>query len=595
MKRLKILLCLCLATAIVLSMVACKSEKKQEIAGYYVLESAVLDGEEFAGGDLAWREYDLFLRLYEDGTAAFFNGTTLIEATYKNGELLVSEGENMAFTVSGRKLTLTTAEGELIFRRATVGEPELEELREALDVPPEVGYFKFDYATNGSETYSAEDLGAKHEMFLLLEEDGTGVMCVASTLTDMGWKDGKIYPQEYPDEAVSYTVEGDRFEIKDDELTMCFVRSNDTPPDIAELREELAPKLPGYYLMTVIYNNGKTTNVSDMVTALETKPFLLVNEDGTAVMFDGLNVYDMGWDDEHFWYDMANTEKSEYLLKAEVLTIGDDDSYIEFERSEDTPPDIDALRNKEEGELYARYELYAFDMGSGMTEAATGTYLILYTDGTGLYEFSGGSMNVVWTEEQITVGTIRYTYEIDAEGILEMTGSDGTFRFRLLEETSAERTDEWYGFWMMTDCTGEWEDFDDMWWDLCARVTANGDGSYTMVLWDEDYNSINDPIGEIIFEIRDGDYYSTEGWFYVDEFTDELKCIFADSPTEDMLYWKGTYSDSEGSHTYELYLRPWGTDWSDLDEDWLPYYYESWYLPLIGAGASLPDTFEVPD
>lgn len=595
MKQLRSLLCLCLVAAMVLGMAACGEEKEPEIAGYYVLESAVVDGETLSAEDLAWRDYDLFVRLYEDSTAVFFNGAEIVEATYRNGELLVSEGENMLFAVKGRKLTLTTVEGELVFRRATIGEPDLQELRDALDIPPEVGYFKFDYATDGSKTYSAEDLGAEHEMFLLLEEDGTGVMCAASTLVDMGWKDGKIYPAEDPDDAAAYTVEGDCFEIEQDGITMYFERSNETPPDIAELREELAPKLPGYYLMTAVYSNGKTTTVSDMASQMETKPFLLVNEDGTAVMFDGLNVYDMAWDDEHFWYDMAASEKLEYLLKTDMLTIGDDKSYIEFERSDETPPDIDALRNEKEGELYAKYELYAFDMGSGMTEASSGTYLILYTDGSGLYDFGSGTMNVAWNEEQLAVGTVIYTYEANADGTLEMTGSDGTFCFRLVEEGSGEATEEWYGFWIMTDCTGKMEEYDDMWWDLCARVSSNGDGSYTMVLWDEDYNSINDPIGEIIFEIRDGDYDSTEGWFYMDEFTDELKCIFADSPTEDMLYWKGTYSDTEGSYTYELYLRPWGTDWSDLDDDWMPYYYESWYLPLIEAGASLPDTFEIPD
>ena len=527
MKQLRSLLCLCLAAAMIFGMSACSREKKPEITGYYILESAVVDGEEFAADALVWRDYDLFIRLYDDGTAVFFNGTELVEATYKNGELLVSEGENMSFSVKGRKLSLITAEGELIFRRTTIGEPDLQELREALDIPPEVGYFTFVSMTDGTTTYKAEDLDAEHEMFLLLEEDGTGYLCFDSTLTDMYWKDGEIYPQEEPEETAGYSVENDVIKIKDDGLTLCFERSNETPPDIAELREELGPKLPGYYLITVICNEGKLTKASDLPSRLETAPFLLVQEDGTAVIYDGMNVYDMQWDDEHIWHNSNESEKKEYLLKGDMLTIGYGDSYIELERSDDTPPDIDAVRNpNKDSEVHAKYELYAFDMGSGKTEAE-GLFLILYTDGTGVYDYGSGTMNVVWSGNQLRVGTVNYTCKTDADGNMEMTGSDGTFYFRLLEEGSDN--EEWYGFWMMSDCTGEMEEYDDMWWDLCARTVSSSDGSKKLVLWDEDYNSIDDPIGEILFEIVDGKFCSTQGWFYMDEFTDELSCVFAEN------------------------------------------------------------------
>ena len=37
-----------------------------------------------------------------------------------------------------------------------------------------------------------------------------------------------------------------------------------------------------------------------------------------------------------------------------------------------------------------------------------------------------------------------------------------------------------------------------------------------------------------------------------------------------------------------IYLRPWGSRWPG-SEDEKPYYYESWYLPLIEAGEAMPD------
>ena len=39
----------------------------------------------------------------------------------------------------------------------------------------------------------------------------------------------------------------------------------------------------------------------------------------------------------------------------------------------------------------------------------------------------------------------------------------------------------------------------------------------------------------------------------------------------------------------KIYLRPWGASWDDLSEDVQPLYYFDWYLPLIEAGAAMPD------
>ena len=51
----------------------------------------------------------------------------------------------------------------------------------------------------------------------------------------------------------------------------------------------------------------------------------------------------------------------------------------------------------------------------------------------------------------------------------------------------------------------------------------------------------------------------------------------------------GTVQDGEDSYDYTIVLRPWGKIWDDVEEDLLPYYYDDWYLPLIEAGAEMPD------
>ena len=57
----------------------------------------------------------------------------------------------------------------------------------------------------------------------------------------------------------------------------------------------------------------------------------------------------------------------------------------------------------------------------------------------------------------------------------------------------------------------------------------------------------------------------------------------------------GHYESDEGSFDYMLVLRPWGTDWSDVEAAapaLLPYFYNDWYLPQIESGASMPDAFD---
>ena len=44
-----------------------------------------------------------------------------------------------------------------------------------------------------------------------------------------------------------------------------------------------------------------------------------------------------------------------------------------------------------------------------------------------------------------------------------------------------------------------------------------------------------------------------------------------------------------GGFHYVIYLRPWGSRWPGGKEE-QPYYYETWYLPLIEAGEPMPET-----
>lgn len=62
-----------------------------------------------------------------------------------------------------------------------------------------------------------------------------------------------------------------------------------------------------------------------------------------------------------------------------------------------------------------------------------------------------------------------------------------------------------------------------------------------------------------------------------------------------MIYIDGWYENGDDGYYYEIYLRPWGLRWDDAGEDYLPYLYDDWYLPLIDAGKSMPDSIGMDD
>ena len=58
----------------------------------------------------------------------------------------------------------------------------------------------------------------------------------------------------------------------------------------------------------------------------------------------------------------------------------------------------------------------------------------------------------------------------------------------------------------------------------------------------------------------------------------------------DMICIDGWYEDGDDAYHYEIYLRPWGLYWDDMEEERLSRTaMTDWYLPLIDAGKSMPD------
>ena len=170
---------------------------------------------------------------------------------------------------------------------------------------------------------------------------------------------------------------------------------------------------------------------------------------------------------------------------------------------------------------------------------------------------------------------------------------------------------DWYGWWIIHNGTGEYEDLSNNYWDAYATIHAYQDGTGKIILWDEDYPSY-EPLAvcEVKFAEGWGDYgcmISTGGDFSGYELGPHDWIVDpANGPVSqfgDMLMIEGTYvNDSNDSFDYRFFLRAWGADWSDVlhasnadlpYEDMMPVYYDTWYRPLIEAGVKdVPDSFE---
>ena len=155
---------------------------------------------------------------------------------------------------------------------------------------------------------------------------------------------------------------------------------------------------------------------------------------------------------------------------------------------------------------------------------------------------------------------------------------------------------DWYGWWIMSDCSGYYRELDGSWWDICGNIEIGEDYTGTVTLWDVDYTK-SKPMVSASVSLSE---YGANGYGTL---TAESG-IFTDIPLEygdwtidpgivvyeDMIHIAGDYANGADQYHYDIYLRPWGYHWDDVTESELPMYYNDWYLPMIEAGKPMPDT-----
>ncbi len=199
---------------------------------------------------------------------------------------------------------------------------------------------------------------------------------------------------------------------------------------------------------------------------------------------------------------------------------------------------------------------------------------------------SGKSCDIVIDPTSLSSGTDRTDTEVGGGEL----GSMEWLRYW---------TGEWYGWWYLTDGTGTYAEYNDGAgegiWDACARIEAYEDMTGYMELWDSD-GSCGDLIAgiDLSFANPDDTQFGVMGCrggqFLGDTLEDGAWYVNPDELAyENIFDFCGEYEDEYGTFSYRVLLRPWGTVWDDLGEEYYPEYYYDWYLPLVEAGESMPD------
>lgn len=183
-------------------------------------------------------------------------------------------------------------------------------------------------------------------------------------------------------------------------------------------------------------------------------------------------------------------------------------------------------------------------------------------------------------------GVLRLTTEDELTMLYVREDMEDVWRERIAQEretVAAWQTSwsgDWYGWWRIDNSSGA---LADTWYDLCGRLTPQVDGSVYLLLWDEDQSAAKPMCEATLRRNEDGSAMAAEGYFWLMPLADAGWTL----RQEDGRITLSGHHEAEGeSFDCSLCLRAWGESWDDPNER--PFYYESWYLPLIEAGKTMP-------
>lgn len=155
-------------------------------------------------------------------------------------------------------------------------------------------------------------------------------------------------------------------------------------------------------------------------------------------------------------------------------------------------------------------------------------------------------------------------------------------------QASAPIAGEWFGWWRCVDAEGTWAYMDGCFWDCLAQMKQEADGTYSLLIWNNNY-----PKEKCLLDARlrmNGSIIECLSGSFLDipfrqDREQQLQLEYKNGL---LLYLRGNYQETVGGFRYEIWLRPWGDRWPEPEEE-RPGAYDSWYLPLIEDGSTMPE------
>lgn len=227
-------------------------------------------------------------------------------------------------------------------------------------------------------------------------------------------------------------------------------------------------------------------------------------------------------------------------------------------------------------------------------ENGWGTFYLGDEGGLINWSVEGSELKLVFNDKTYTGSCGGNTIELELpdSGLKMLFAADGS----AFEKAKSREVQSYYGWWNIGDAGEQWQEYKGMSFDCCAVIEFDEGGNAEFIMWDED-SSYKSPLARVKVNIGEGNSVVADKGAFIDcEISESNLCFNTETQFEDLIIAELAYSDDRGVFNSVIYLRPWGTEWEDIQQDapeLMPYHYESWYLPLIEAGSQMPGEFEL--
>ena len=221
---------------------------------------------------------------------------------------------------------------------------------------------------------------------------------------------------------------------------------------------------------------------------------------------------------------------------------------------------------------------------------------------SGTWQREDGKLTLTCGGQQFMGTLTRGVMELESDRICYTLAKPGAYVPEMTEppESYERWAGDYYGWWSVY---GQ-EVQEDSFWDVCGRITVEG-STGQVELWDTtcrfgerlcraevEFLPGSTPKG--CMRVQSGQFQDRRleaGDWDFDPGRTIVKAV------DGAVMLLGSYAPRE---QYLVFLMPWGMPWDAVERlepekkpylDMLPYSYESWYLPRIQAGKSMPEAF----